>query len=148
MVTSIGIDRFGSHLEGAHGDRRRIGIGERDRRALGQGQFGRGLEQDLLDREGRDAPLVEQHRELRHAAKHERHVVRVAAAAGAGDAGIAAIMSTQAAAIQEQRRFSRQNEQEADRIGILNLEQAGYDPRAMPEMTCAATLASSLPTAK
>ncbi|MBU3058051.1 M48 family metalloprotease [Pseudomonas indica] len=58
----------------------------------------------------------------------------VAAAAGAGDAGIAAIASTQAAAIQEQRRFSRQNEQEADRIGILNLEKAGYDPRAMPSM--------------
>ncbi|WP_277051774.1 M48 family metalloprotease [Zestomonas thermotolerans] len=58
----------------------------------------------------------------------------VAAAAGAGDAGIAAIASTQAAAIQEQRRFSRQNEQEADRIGLLNLEKAGYDPRAMPRM--------------
>ncbi|MBA1262072.1 M48 family metalloprotease [Stutzerimonas stutzeri] len=58
----------------------------------------------------------------------------VAAAAGAGDAGIAAIVSTQAAAIQAQRRFSRQNEQEADRIGLLNLERAGYDPRAMPEM--------------
>ncbi|WP_019342544.1 M48 family metalloprotease [Stutzerimonas stutzeri] len=58
----------------------------------------------------------------------------VAAAAGAGDAGIAAILSTQAAAIQSQRRFSRQNEQEADRIGIVNLERAGYDPRAMPEM--------------
>ncbi|BAN50146.1 peptidase M48 family protein [Metapseudomonas resinovorans NBRC 106553] len=58
----------------------------------------------------------------------------VAAAAGAGDAGMAAIMSTQAAAIQEQRRFSRQNEQEADRIGLLNLEKAGYDPRAMPRM--------------
>ena len=58
----------------------------------------------------------------------------VAAAAGAGDAGIAAIMGTQAAAIQEQRRFSRQNEQEADRIGLLNLEKAGYDPRAMPRM--------------
>ena len=58
----------------------------------------------------------------------------VAAAAGAGDAGIAAIVSTQAAAIQAQRRFSRQNEQEADRIGIVNLERAGYDPRAMPEM--------------
>ncbi|MNF25903.1 TPR repeat-containing protein YfgC precursor [compost metagenome] len=58
----------------------------------------------------------------------------VAAAAGAGDAGIAAIASTQAAAIQAQRRFSRQNEQEADRIGILNLQQAGYDPRAMPSM--------------
>lgn len=49
----------------------------------------------------------------------------VAAAAGAGDAGIAAIVSTQAAAIQAQRRFSRQNEQEADRIGIVNLERAG-----------------------
>ena len=58
----------------------------------------------------------------------------VAAAAGAGDAGIAAIVSTQAAAIQAQRRFSRQNEQEADRIGLLNLERAGYDPRAMPAM--------------
>ncbi|WP_263141127.1 M48 family metalloprotease [Pseudomonas sp. RIT-PI-AD] len=58
----------------------------------------------------------------------------VAAAAGAGDAGIAAIASSQAAAIQEQRRFSRQNEQEADRIGLLNLEKAGYDPRAMPSM--------------
>ena len=34
-----------------------------------------------------------------------------------------------------QRRFSRQNEQEADRIGIVNLERAGYyDPRAMPSM--------------
>ena len=58
----------------------------------------------------------------------------VAAAAGAGDAGIAAIVSSQAAAIQAQRRFSRQNEQEADRIGIVNLERAGYDPRAMPAM--------------
>ena len=58
----------------------------------------------------------------------------IAAAAGAGDAGIAAIAGTQAAAIQEQRRFSRQNEQEADRIGILNLEKAGYDPRNMPTM--------------
>ncbi|GGJ80997.1 M48 family metalloprotease [Pseudomonas matsuisoli] len=58
----------------------------------------------------------------------------VAAAAGAGDAGIAAIASTQAAAIQEQRRFSRQNEQEADRVGLLNMEKAGYDPKAMPRM--------------
>ena len=58
----------------------------------------------------------------------------IVAAAGAGDAGMAAIMSTQAAAIQEQRRFSRQNEQEADRIGLLNLEKAGYDPG--PCRTC------------
>lgn len=58
----------------------------------------------------------------------------ILAAAGGGDAGIAALASTQAAAIQEQRRFSRQNEQEADRIGLLNLNQAGYDPTAMPDM--------------
>ena len=42
--------------------------------------------------------------------------------------------TTQAAALQEQRRFSRQNEQEADRIGLVNLEKAGFDPRAMPSM--------------
>ncbi len=47
---------------------------------------------------------------------------------------MAAILSTQAAAIQEQRRFSRQNEQEADRIGLLNLHKAGFDPRAMPTL--------------
>ncbi|MFC3608976.1 M48 family metalloprotease [Stutzerimonas tarimensis] len=58
----------------------------------------------------------------------------VAAAAGAGDAGMAAIASSQAAAIQAQRSFSRQNEQEADRIGLANLARAGYDPRAMPSM--------------
>jgi len=58
----------------------------------------------------------------------------IVAAAGAGDAGIAAIASTQAAAIQEQLRLSREKEQEADRIGMLNLEKAGYDPRSMPTM--------------
>ncbi|HKM38212.1 MAG TPA: M48 family metalloprotease [Thiopseudomonas sp.] len=58
----------------------------------------------------------------------------IAAAAGGGDLGMAAIASTQAAAVQEQRRFSRQNEQEADRIGLLNLQKAGFDPRAMPSM--------------
>ncbi len=58
----------------------------------------------------------------------------IAAAAGGGDIGMAAILSTQAAAIQEQRRFSRQNEQEADRIGLLNLHKAGFDPRAMPSL--------------
>lgn len=58
----------------------------------------------------------------------------VAAAAGAGDAAIAAIASGQAAAIQSQRSFSRQNEQEADRIGLSNLRNAGYDPRGMPSM--------------
>ncbi|MBX5669091.1 M48 family metallopeptidase [Pseudomonas aeruginosa] len=58
----------------------------------------------------------------------------VAAAAGAGDAGIAAIAGTQAAAIHNQLRFSRQNEQEADRVGVTNMVRAGYDPRSMPNM--------------
>ncbi|MBA1288925.1 M48 family metalloprotease [Pseudomonas japonica] len=58
----------------------------------------------------------------------------VMAAAGAGDAGMATIFGSQAAAIQSQRGFSRQNEAEADRIGILNLQKAGYDPRNMPNM--------------
>ncbi|MDY7218998.1 M48 family metalloprotease [Denitrificimonas sp. JX-1] len=58
----------------------------------------------------------------------------IATAAGGGDIGMAAIASTQAAAFQEQRRFSRQNEQEADRIGLLNLKKAGFDPRAMPSL--------------
>ena len=58
----------------------------------------------------------------------------VMAAAGGGDAGMAAIFGSQAAAIQSQRSFSRQNEAEADRVGIINLEKAGYDPRNMPNM--------------
>lgn len=58
----------------------------------------------------------------------------VAAATGAGELGMAAITASQAAAFQEQQRFSRQNEQEADRIGMQNLIRAGYDPLAMPEM--------------
>lgn len=58
----------------------------------------------------------------------------IAMAAGAGDAGFAALASTQAAAFQAQQRFSRQNEQEADRIGMQTLQDAGYDPRSMPNM--------------
>ena len=58
----------------------------------------------------------------------------IAAAAGASDAGMAAITTSQAAAYQAQTRFSRQSEQEADRIGLLNLEKAGYQPQAMPAM--------------
>lgn len=58
----------------------------------------------------------------------------VLAAAGNGDAGMAAIMATQAGAIQSQLRFSRENEQEADRVGMLTLVDAGLDPRAVPSM--------------
>jgi len=57
----------------------------------------------------------------------------IAATAG-GDAGIAAISATQAAVIDQQLRFSRNNEQEADRIGFQTLVNADINPRAMASM--------------
>lgn len=58
----------------------------------------------------------------------------VLAATAGGDAGIAAITATQAAALQNQLSFSRENEQEADRIGMSTLVDAGYDPNAFASM--------------
>ena len=55
-------------------------------------------------------------------------------AAADGQAGAAAMMSSQAAFAQKNLAFSRTNEQEADRIGMQVLANAGYDPKAMPEM--------------
>ncbi|WP_041523429.1 M48 family metalloprotease [Gilvimarinus agarilyticus] len=55
-------------------------------------------------------------------------------AASGSDGGMAAMAATQAAAADAQLRFSRQNEQEADRLGIDTLIDAGYDPHAAPEM--------------
>lgn len=57
----------------------------------------------------------------------------VAAAAG-GDAGMAALATSQAYNLQQQLNYSRENEQEADRIGIATLAASGIDPRAMPAM--------------
>lgn len=50
------------------------------------------------------------------------------------DAGMAAIMSTQAAYIQNMLRFSRENEAEADRVGMQTMVNADMDPRAIPAM--------------
>ena len=58
----------------------------------------------------------------------------VAIVAGAGDAGMAAITSSQAAAQQSQLRFSRLHEREADRVGISNLARAGIDPMGAANM--------------
>lgn len=55
-------------------------------------------------------------------------------ATAGGDAGMAALMATQAAALDNQLRFSRQNEQEADRVGMETMVAAGLDPYAVPEM--------------
>jgi tetratricopeptide (TPR) repeat protein len=52
--------------------------------------------------------------------------------AGGADSGIAALLTTQAATLQSQLAFSRQNEQEADRVGMQTLAAANYDPIAMP----------------
>jgi len=58
----------------------------------------------------------------------------VIAATTGSDAGLAALAATQAASAEQQLSFSRQNEQEADRLGITTLYSAGYNPRAMPVM--------------
>ena len=59
--------------------------------------------------------------------------ILIAATAG-GEAGMAAISATQAAAAGAQLRFSRQMEQEADRVGMETLVKANMDPFSMPGM--------------
>lgn len=48
--------------------------------------------------------------------------------------GQAAILASQGRAIENQLRFSRSNEAEADRVGIKTLFDAGYDPYTMPSL--------------
>ncbi len=55
-------------------------------------------------------------------------------AAGGGDAAIAALSTAQAASQANQLRFSREREQEADRIGMNTLVRANHDPAAMARM--------------
>jgi predicted Zn-dependent protease len=48
-----------------------------------------------------------------------------------GDVAAAAVTGIQAASIQQQINFTRDNEKEADRVGIVTLAKSGYDPFAM-----------------
>jgi len=48
-----------------------------------------------------------------------------------GDVAAAAMTGIQAAAVQQQINFTRDNEKEADRVGIVTLAKAGHDPFAM-----------------
>ena len=59
--------------------------------------------------------------------------ILIAATAG-GEAGLAAITATNAASVDSQLRFSRQLEQEADRVGMETLVRANMDPFEMPAM--------------
>jgi predicted Zn-dependent protease len=58
----------------------------------------------------------------------------VIAATVGGDAGLAAITTTQAMAMNDQLRYSRSNEQEADRMGLQTMERANRDPGAVADM--------------
>ncbi|MGH8553581.1 MAG: M48 family metallopeptidase, partial [Methylococcales bacterium] len=46
--------------------------------------------------------------------------------------GQAAVLAAQAASAQYQIDFTRDHEQEADRVGMQNLARSNFDPRAMP----------------
>ncbi|GGY85260.1 putative beta-barrel assembly-enhancing protease [Marinobacter zhanjiangensis] len=58
----------------------------------------------------------------------------VLAAVTGSDAGLAAIMGTQAMSVQNMLAYSRSHEQEADRVGMEIMADAGLNPRGMPEM--------------
>lgn len=55
-------------------------------------------------------------------------------AAADTEAGIAAMQGSMAASVSSKLSFSRQNEREADYIGMQTLVQAGYSPKQMAEM--------------
>jgi len=51
-----------------------------------------------------------------------------------GDAGLAVLSATRALTVDQQLRYSRSNEQEADRLGIKTLIRANRDPNATADM--------------
>ena len=58
--------------------------------------------------------------------------IGILAARSNSQAAQAVVSGSQAAAIQGALDFSRENEREADRVGVQILEKAGFDVRAMP----------------
>ena len=57
--------------------------------------------------------------------------ILLGAMSGNSNVGMAGVMAGQSAAMQGQFNFSRENEYEADRVGIGVMAAAGYDPNAM-----------------
>ena len=58
--------------------------------------------------------------------------VAILAARNSPQAATAGIVGAQAGTLQHQLNFTRQNEREADLIGLSTLEKSGFDTRAMP----------------
>lgn len=58
--------------------------------------------------------------------------ILLGARSGSGQLGQAAIVAAQAANMQYQINFTRDNEAEADRVGMQTLSRSEFDPRAMP----------------
>ena len=58
--------------------------------------------------------------------------VAILAARASPDLAAAAMAGAQYATLQTGLNFTRENEREADRIGVQILEKSGFDPRAMP----------------
>ncbi len=58
--------------------------------------------------------------------------IAILAARSNPNAAMGAIVGATAGSIQRQLTFTREHEQEADRIGLATLEKAGFDVRAMP----------------
>ncbi|HUO19739.1 MAG TPA: M48 family metalloprotease [Steroidobacteraceae bacterium] len=87
---------------------------------------------------------ITQHHIARRLADQSRQSLTTAAAligaiilgalAGGGQATEGAIVAAQGMAVQHQINFTRDNEREADRVGIGYLAAAGFDPYGMGEM--------------
>jgi predicted Zn-dependent protease len=59
-------------------------------------------------------------------------IAAIIVATQAPEVGLGALSAIQAGSLQMQIDFTRDNEQEADRIGIKTLERSGFDPLSMP----------------
>lgn len=59
--------------------------------------------------------------------------ILLGAAAGGGDGAMAGVAAAQSLAIQQQISFTRENEAEADRVGLGILARSGFDPEGMPD---------------
>jgi beta-barrel assembly-enhancing protease len=76
--------------------------------------------------------------------------ILLGAASRSTDVGMAGVVVGQGAALQHQLNFSRENEYEADRVGIGVMAAAGYDPNAMATFfeTIGRRMGSAGPNAK